>query len=119
MPAWAIFELKTETTINEISLLNGQKRTDHRLICFQLTIKANNEWFSPTKLSVREDAHAIIESDGKITLNSGIHYLTLDFNTIYKVQAIRLDVIQTDAGNNNVVLNEIIPKFGKLSFSIL
>merc|ERR1712073_52962 len=65
---WAIFELETETTINEISLLSGQKRGDHRLISFQLTIKVNNEWFSPTKLSVREDSNAIINSDGKITL---------------------------------------------------
>ena len=116
-PAWAIFELAEVTAMNDIVLASGQKRGDHRLISFKVTVKANNQWVIPTGLSIREDANAQIESDGTITLASGIHVLHLDFNLIPNAQAIRLDVTKTDASNNNVVLNEIVPKFFRSKLS--
>ena len=54
---------------------------------------------------------AQIEEDGTITLASGIRKLQVEFNTVSNVQSIRLDVTKTDASNNHVVVNEIIPKF--------
>ena len=110
-PAWAIFELAEVTAMNDIVLASGQKRGDHRLISFKVTVKANNQWVTPTGLSIREDANAQIESDGTITLASGIHVLHLDFNLIPNAQAIRLVVTKTDAWNNNLHLNEIVPEF--------
>ena len=68
----------------------------------------NGEWIIPGSLQIREDSHATIE-DGMITLEAGISILNLDFSTEYEVQAIKLIVYDTDAGNKNVVLNEIIP----------
>ena len=58
----------------------------------------------------QEDPIAQIGEDGTVTLVSGIHELQLEFNTVSNVQSIRLDVSKTDASNNNVMVNEIIPK---------
>ena len=111
--AWAIFVLKWKSSINNIVLVSGQKRPDNRLVSFKVTIKANNKWIIPLGLSIREDTNAQIGSDGTITLTHGLHVFHLDFNLIANAQSIRLDVTKTDAPNNKLVLNEIIPNFFK------
>ena len=58
----------------------------------------------------QKDPIAQIGEDGTVTLVSGIRELQLEFNTVSNVQAIRLDVTKTDASNNHVMVNEIIPK---------
>ena len=73
----------------------------------------DDQWINPNGLSVREVSNADIGVDGTISLKSGLHVLNLDFKTIENVKSIKLDVMKTDASNNNVVLNEIIPKFIK------
>ena len=60
---------------------------------------------------IKTDPIAQIGGDGTVTLASGIRVLQLEFNTVFNVQSIRLDVTKTDASDNNVVVNEIIPKF--------
>ena len=56
---------------------------------------------------VMEDPNAIIDDDGSITLSSGHYILNLNFDPISNVKEIRIDVIETDTGHDNVVLNEI------------
>ena len=112
-PASATFVLAKATKMNAIALFNGQLRTDHRLISFKVTVKANNQWGILTGLSIREDADAQIGNDGTITLDSGIQVIHLDFNLIPNAKKIHLVVFDTDAANNNLVLNEIVPKFFK------
>ena len=56
---------------------------------------------------VMEEKNALIGDDGSITLSSGHHILNLNFKPISNVKEIRIDVMATDAGNGNVVLNEI------------
>ena len=110
-PAWAIFELTEERRMNTLVIMNGQKRVDgHRLIIFRVTLKVDGEWISLSGLKVQEDPSAQIGGDGTVTLASGIEVLHLEFNTVSNVQSIRLDVTKTDASNNHVVVNEIIPK---------
>ena len=109
--AWAIFELTEKTKMNTLVVRSGQQRNDHRLIVFRFTVKVDGQWIILTSLKVHEDSTAQIGFDGTVTLASGIHVLQLEFNTISNVQSIRLDVTKTDASNNNVVVNEIIPKF--------
>ena len=94
-----------------LSKSRGQKRSNHRLIVFRVTLKVDEQWINLTALKVKEDPTAHIGEDGTVTLASGIRELQLEFNTVSNVQSIRLDVTKTDASNNNVVLNEIIPKF--------
>ena len=91
--------------------MNGQKWNDHRLIVFRVTLKVDGEWINLTGLKVQEDPSAQIGGDGTVTLASGIDVFHLEFNTVSNVQSIRLDVTKTDGAYNNVVLNEIIPKF--------
>ena len=110
---WAIFELAEEASMNNIVLVSGQRRPDSRLLSFKVTIKANNQWLIPLGLSIREDANALIGSDGTITLAHGIHVLHLDFNLIANAQSIRLDITKTDSKNNKLVFNEIIPNLFK------
>ena len=71
----------------------------------------DGQWINLTGLKVQEDPSAQIGGDGTVTLASGIDVLHLEFNTVSNVQSIRLDVTKTDSLDNNVVLNEIIPKF--------
>ena len=71
----------------------------------------DSKWINPSGLSVREVSNADIRDGGTISLKSGLHVLNLDFKAIGNVKSIKLDVTKTDASNNNVVLNEIIPKF--------
>ena len=92
--------------------MSGQERTDHRLIVFRVTLEVDEQWINLTALKVQEDPTAQIGEDGTVTLASGIHDLQLEFNAVSNVQSIRLDVTETDASNNNVVVNEIIPKLG-------
>ena len=98
--------------MNTLVIMNGQKRVDgHRLIIFRVTLKVDGEWISLSGLKVQEDPSAQIGGDGTVTLVSGIFVFHLEFNTVSNVQSIRLDVTKTDCACNNVVLNEIIPKF--------
>jgi hypothetical protein len=97
--------------MNTLVMMSGQNRNDHRLIVFRVTLKVDGQWINLTGLEVQEDPIAQIGGDGTVTLASGIHVLQLEFNTVYNVQSIRLDVTKTDAWNNNVVVNEIIAKF--------
>ena len=107
---WAIFELTEERTMNTLVIKSGQRRSNHRLIVFRVTLKVDEQWINLTDLKVKEDPTAQIGEDGKVTLASGIWNLTLKFYAVSNVQSIRLDVTKTDASNNNVVVNEIIPK---------
>ena len=110
--AWAIFELREKERMNTLVMMSGQKRNNnHRLIVFRVTLKVEGQWINLTGLKVQEDPSAQIGEDGTVTLASGIDVLQLEFNTVSNVQSIRLDVTKTDAKNNNVVINEIIPKF--------
>ena len=111
VPAWAIFELTEERTMNTLVIQNGQRRSNHRLIVFRVTLKVDEQWINLTDLKVKEDPTAQIGGDGTVTLASGIDVFHLEFNTVSNVQSIRLDVTKTDGAYNNVVLNEIIPKF--------
>ena len=108
---WAIFDLTEKREMNTLVLMNGQKWPYCRLIIFRVTLKVDGEWINLNGLKVQEDPSAEIGGDGTVTLASGIDVLHLDFNTVSNVQSIRLDVTKTDSPTNNVVLNEIIPKF--------
>jgi hypothetical protein len=110
-PAWAIFIIPEKTIMNTLVLMSGQGRNDHRLIVFRVTLTVDGQWINLTGLRVREDPLAQIGDDGTVTLAHAWHILQLEFNTVSSVQSIRLEVTKTDASNNNVVLNEIIPKF--------
>ena len=109
--AWAIFELTEKRKMNTLVMMNGQKWNGHRLIIFRVNLIVDGQWINLTGLKVQEDPSAQIGGDGTVTLASGIDVLHLEFNTVSNVQSIRLDVTKTDAADNNVVLNEIIPKF--------
>ena len=91
--------------------MSGQGRNDHRLIVFRVTLTVDGQWINLTGLRVREDPVAQIGGDGTVTLAYPWHILQLEFNTVSSVKSIKLEVTKTDASNNNVVLNEIIPKF--------
>ena len=110
--AWAIFELSETSTMNTLVMMSGQERDDHRLIVFRVTLEVDGQWINLTGLKVQEDPTAQIGEDGTVTLASGIDDLQLEFTAVSNVQSIRLDVTETDASNNNVVVNEIIPKYG-------
>ena len=110
--AWAIFELSETSTMNTLVMMSGQERDDHRLVVFRVTLEVDGQWINLTGLKVQEDPFAQIGGDGTVTLASGIDDLQLEFNAVSNVQSIRLDVTETDASNNNVVFNEIIPKYG-------
>ena len=97
--------------MNTLVIMSGQERNDHRLIEFKVTLEVDGQWINLTGLKVQEDPIAQIGGDGTVTLASGIHDLQLEFNAVSNVQSIRLDVTKTDNPNNNVVVNEIIPKF--------
>ena len=108
---WAIFELTEKRTMNTLVIMNGQGFGYFRLIVFRVFLKVSGLWMNLSGVKVQEDPSAQIEWDGTVTLASGIEVLHLEFNTVSNVQSIRLDVTKTDHSNNNVVLNEIIPKF--------
>ena len=74
-------------------------------------MKVNDQWVVPGDLRVKEDPEATIADDGTITLSTGIYVASLSFNPIANVKSVRIDVTKTDAGNNNLVLTEIIPNF--------
>ena len=65
----------------------------------------NGQWITLTNLKV--NAGAQIVSDTTVALTSSKHEVTLEFDTITNVESIKLEVTQTDAPNNNLVLNEI------------
>ena len=110
--AWAIFDLTEKRKMNTLVMMNGQKCNGRlRLIIFRVTLIVDGQWINLTGLKVQEDPSAQIGGDGTVILASGIDVLHLEFNTVSNVQSIRLDVTKTDAADNNVVLNEIIPKF--------
>ena len=108
--AWAIFDLTEKRKMNILVIMNGQTGNPHRLIIFRVNLIVDGQWINLTGLKVQEDPNAQIGEDGTVTLASGIHDLQLEFNSVYNVTSIRLDVTKTDASNNNVVVNEIIPE---------
>ena len=115
VPAWAIFELTEERTMNTLVIQSGQRRSNHRLIVFRVTLKVDEQWINLTDLKVKEDPTAQIGEDGTVTLASGIWNLTLKFYAVSNVQSVRLDVTETDDKNNNAVVNEIIGYRGQVS----
>ena len=79
----------------------------------------NGQWRTLTNLRVKEDSDAQIESDTTVALTSSKHEVTLEFDTITNVESIKLEVTETNAANNNLVLNEIrLPGYlGKITTS--
>ena len=69
-PAWVIFQLAQKSTINSLTLISGQKRNDHRLITFKVSMNDGINWVTPIGLFVREAPNALIGDDATITLNS-------------------------------------------------
>ena len=90
--------------------MSGQQRDDHRLIKFKVTLKQGQQWIIP-EVIVLEKLNAFNDNDGIITLKSGHYVLHLNFEPISNIDEIRIDVMDTDASNGNLVLNEIIPHF--------
>ena len=109
--AWAIFDLTEKRKMNILVIMNGQTGNHLRLITFRVNLIVDGQWINLTGLKVQEDPSAQIAGDGTVTLASGIDVLHLEFNTVSNVQSIRLDVTKANNQDNNVVLNEIIPKF--------
>ena len=108
-PAWAIFELAQKTNINSLTLINGgHTYNNNRLITFKVTFLVEDKWVIPASLDVKEASDAFIDSDGTITLKSGLPVLSLNFNLVSSVKSIKIDVTKTDS--DNLVLQEIIPK---------
>ena len=105
-PAWAIFQLETETETNTLTLLSGIDRNDYRLITFKVTVNSQDQWLELEDLEVISAGNAVIGSDSYITMSSGQHVIHLNFKPV-KTTAMRLDVTDTDAGNRNLVLTEI------------
>ena len=101
--------------MNTLVIKSGQRRSNHRLIVFRVTLKVDEQWINLTDLKVKEDPTAQIGEDGKVTLASGIWNLTLKFYAVSNVQSVRLDVTETDDKNNNAVVNEIIGYRGEVS----
>ena len=113
IPAWAEFELDQKSEINSLTLMSDHHGS-HRLIKFKITLFVDGEWIVPSVLSIKEvpDNKYYYNSDGTIGIvKPGYPILTLDFNLVSDVKSIRIDVFETDASNQNLVLREIIPKF--------
>ena len=113
LPKWGIFELTNEEKINSLVLMSGKSAAGNSygyLIIFKVTLKVDGQWIQLSDLQVKEDPTAQITNDGTVTLNSAIPNLTLEFTTLTNVQAIRLDVTDTD-DSHNLWLREIIPGF--------
>ena len=111
IPAWAEFELDQKSEINSLTLMSDHHGS-HRLITFKITLNVQGEWITPNALSIKESPDAPIGSAGTIYLTPpGLPVLTLNFDVVSNVQSIRIDVFETDASNQNLVLREIIPKF--------
>ena len=118
-PAWGIFDMTENTKLNSLVLMSGQQRNDYRLISFRVTLNVNGEKINLPGLKVKDDSSAQIGNDGTITLKEGIQILELEFDTVSNVQSIQIDVMETDAKNNNVVVNEIIAKYFKRESEIV
>ena len=102
--------------MNSLVLMNGKSATGNTygyLISFKVTLKVNGQWINLSALQVKEDPTAQIQTDGTVTLNNGIHDVTLEFTTVTNVQSIRLDVTQVGANPKKkyLWLREIIPGF--------
>ena len=109
-PAWAIFELSEPLSIESLILLNGLQRSYKKLIIFKIAFKVDGKWIDSDGLAVKNDPEAQIDTDGTITLKSGLNVLVLNFNLVANVQSVKLDVIETES-ENKFSLNEIIPIF--------
>ena len=115
VPAWAIFELTEERSMNSLVLISGTGSPKS----FKVTLKVDGQWINLSALQIKEDPTAQIENDGTVTLNSGIDELTLEFTTVTNVQSIRLNVtksnllVATPSTNPTpyLYLREIIPEF--------
>ena len=80
---------------------------------FKVSFKVGEEWIVPNDLSIEDPAignsimvHFAI--DGTITLSDPLKVLPLVFFPVKDVEAIRLDVMET---NGDLIINEIIPNF--------
>jgi hypothetical protein len=111
-PAWAIFELSEPLSIESLILLNGLQRSYKKLIIFKIAFKVDGKWIDSDGLAVKNDPEAQIDTDGTITLKSGLNVLVLNFNLVANVQSVKLDVIETEI-ENRFLLNEIIPIFSR------
>ena len=78
---------------------------------FKVTFKVDEKWIVPNNLAIEDDPLAQIAVNGTVTLSTTIKVLNLGFSPVKEVQAIRLDVMETNSENNDLVINEIIPNF--------
>ena len=111
-PAWAIFELSEPLTIESLILMNGLQWEHKKLISFKIAFKVDEKWIDSDGLAVKHDPKAQIDSDGTITLTSGLNVLVLNFNPVANVQSVKLDVKETES-KHNFALNEIIPIYSR------
>ena len=111
--------MKKKETINSIRLINGHGKNDHRFISFKVTLILNTELdidkggngkivlTKKKNLIIDEDPSASIDDNGRIILKTGHNILNLSFDPVSNVVGIKIDVLQTDNANGNLVLNEI------------
>lgn len=111
-PAWAIFELSEPLTIKSLILMNGLQYVYKKLIIFKISFKVDGKWIDSDGLAVKHVPKTQIDTDGTITLKSGLNVLVLNFNPVANVQSVKLDVIKKER-ENKLALNEIIPIFSR------
>ena len=91
-----------------LTILNGVNRGNHHIINFKVSAKREGSWVDLENLGLKDTPEAVIGADGSITLSQGQERLELNFDQIHQVSAVKLTVFDTDAGNSNGVITELL-----------
>eukprot|EP00493_Phyllostaurus_siculus_P022614 UN22948 len=87
-------------------MLTGVERTDARIQEFEIQCQVGDAFVDVTNVRISPGIVAAITSN-KVSMTAGHQDVRVDFDTIENCIGVKIWVYATDAGNSNLVLNEL------------
>ncbi|MEC7001802.1 MAG: calcium-binding EGF-like domain-containing protein, partial [Actinomycetota bacterium] len=108
----AIYTLGTRAVLDQINVISGIDRDDHMISGFQLfytnddTVSAGSTWVAMNNIVALDPVAGLSITENEVVA-SGQHYVRLSFEPT-AATGIKIELFDTNAGNDNVVLTELM-----------
>jgi len=106
VPALGEFRLEGASDVYGLSMLTGVQNTDTRIQEFEIQCQVGDAFVDVTNVRISPGIDAAITGN-KVSMTAGHQDVRVDFDTIENCIGVKIWVYATDAGNNNLVMNEL------------
>ena len=99
--------LEGASNVYALSLLSGVDRSNHRIQDFAIQCQVGDAFVDVTNVRISPGIDATITGN-RVAMTAGQQDVEVYFDTVQNCIGVKIWVYATDAGNNNLVLTELI-----------